>query len=47
MRSDAELFADKSDEELEKIKAYLDELHLRKIDLAEVAFSPIGTHYLW
>jgi hypothetical protein len=34
MRSDAELFADKSPEELEVIKSKLDELHLRKIDLA-------------
>lgn len=35
MRSDAAIFADKSTEELEQIKARLDELHLRKIDLAD------------
>ncbi|MGB1284928.1 MAG: hypothetical protein ACPG7F_00225 [Aggregatilineales bacterium] len=35
MRSDVELFADKSDEELNEIKAQLDTLHLRKIDMAD------------
>jgi len=35
MRSDTELFAGKSDEELARIKAGLDQLHLRKIDLAD------------
>jgi hypothetical protein len=34
-QSDAELFADKSAEELQEIKCRLDELHLRKIDLAD------------
>lgn len=35
MRSDAVLFRDKSTEQLAGIKAKLDELHLRKIDLAD------------
>jgi hypothetical protein len=35
MRSDAELFADKNEIELKLIKARLDVLHLRKIDLAD------------
>jgi len=35
MRSDAHLFADHSPEELAEIKARLDWLHLRKIDLAD------------
>jgi multidrug resistance efflux pump len=34
MRSDADLFADKSEDELAQIKSDLDELHLCKIDLA-------------
>lgn len=38
MRSDAHLFADKSPEELEAIKVRLDNLHLRKIDLADEVF---------
>jgi multidrug resistance efflux pump len=43
MRSDAELFADKSEAELAEIKARLDELHLRKIDLAdEVLILNVG-----
>lgn len=35
MRSDADVFADKSPDELSEIKARLDELHLRKIDMAD------------
>ena len=35
MHSDAETFADLSEEELAQVKARLDELHLRKIDLAD------------
>jgi hypothetical protein len=35
MRSDADLFSDKTENELAEIKARLDELHLRKIDLAD------------
>jgi hypothetical protein len=35
MRSDAELFADKSPQELQEIKHRLDILHLRKIDMAD------------
>ncbi|KKL90001.1 hypothetical protein LCGC14_1909100, partial [marine sediment metagenome] len=35
MRSDTEIFADRSATELEDIKAELDELHLRKIDLSD------------
>lgn len=43
MRSDAELFADKSEAELAEIKGRLDELHLRKIDLAdEVLILNVG-----
>jgi hypothetical protein len=43
MRSDTELFADKSEAELEQIKADLDTLHLRKIDLAdEVLILNVG-----
>lgn len=43
MRSDTELFAGKSDIELARIKADLDQLHLRKIDLAdEVLILNVG-----
>lgn len=35
MRSDADLFARFTNEHRERIKAKLDELHLRKIDLAD------------
>lgn len=35
MKSDSGLFAEKSDVELDEIKIALDELHLRKIDLAD------------
>ena len=35
LRSDHELWADKTDEQIETIKAELDELHKRKIDLAD------------
>lgn len=35
MRSDADLFADKTPDELETIKRNLDQLHFRKIDLAD------------
>ena len=35
MRTDAELFADLAPEAIERIKADLDELHKRKIDLAD------------
>lgn len=43
MRSDEELFAQRSAEELAEIKAQLDELHLRKIDLAdEVLILNVG-----
>lgn len=43
MRSDADLFADKHEYELEAIKATLDELHLRKIDIAdEVLILNVG-----
>lgn len=35
MRSDADLFADKTDKELTAIKISLDWLHFRKIDLAD------------
>lgn len=35
MRSDADLFVGRSDIELNAIKAQLDELHKRKIDLAD------------
>lgn len=35
MKSDHDLFADKSPAELEAIKHNLDELHLQKIDLAD------------
>lgn len=43
MRSDGELFAHKPDDELAQIKAALDELHLRKIDLAdEVLILNVG-----
>lgn len=35
MKSDNEIFADKSPEELEEVKSKLDWLHLRKIDLAD------------
>lgn len=41
--SDAELFADKSEEELREIKTRFDELHLRKIDMAdEVLILNVG-----
>lgn len=43
MRSDVELFADTSHDELKRIKAALDELHKRKIDLAdEVLILNVG-----
>ncbi|MGB1286092.1 MAG: hypothetical protein ACPG7F_06130 [Aggregatilineales bacterium] len=43
MRSDTALFADKTDAELTDIKARLDQLHLRKIDLAdEVLILNVG-----
>lgn len=43
MRSDADLFADKSAEALAAIKADLDTLHLRKIDMAdEVLILNVG-----
>ena len=43
MRSDAELFADKSTDEIKRIKDDLDELHKRKIDLAdEVLILNVG-----
>lgn len=43
MRSDAEIFADNTPDEVESIKANLDELHLRKIDLAdEVLILNVG-----
>lgn len=35
MKSDERLFADMSPEKLTQVKANLDELHLRKIDLAD------------
>jgi hypothetical protein len=35
MRSDAELFAEMNEEQMARVKADLDELHLRKIDLAD------------
>lgn len=35
MRSDTEIFASRSEEERQQIKADLDELHFRKIDLAD------------
>jgi len=38
MKSDNDLFADKSPEELNEIKWQLDWLHLRKIDLADEVF---------
>lgn len=43
MRSDDEIFAHKPADELAEIKAALDELHLRKIDLAdEVLILNVG-----
>lgn len=43
MRSDADLFAAMTDEERAGVKARLDELHLRKIDLAsEVLVLNVG-----
>lgn len=43
MRSDAEIFADKTPEELNQIKASLDTLHLHKIDMAdEVLILNVG-----
>ena len=45
MKSDNELFAEMDEEELEAIKADLDTLHLRKIDLAdEVLILNVGTY---
>lgn len=38
MKSDEDLFADLSPEKLEEIKTRLDELHLRKIDLADEVY---------
>lgn len=38
MKGDAALFADKSPEELERIKTNLDELHLCKIDMADIVY---------
>lgn len=38
MRSDIEIFGHMSDSEKESIKSELDELHLRKIDLADEIF---------
>jgi hypothetical protein len=38
MKSDTELFGYLSDEKREEIKTKLDELHLRKIDLADEVF---------
>ncbi|NAS22452.1 hypothetical protein GT755_12245 [Herbidospora sp. NEAU-GS84] len=35
MRSDAEIFGDMSAEDLAKVKDHLDDLHKRKIDLAD------------
>ena len=35
MRSDSELFAEMDEEQRARVKADLDELHLRKIDLAD------------
>lgn len=35
MRTDGEIFAGYTPEQLEQVKANLDELHLRKIDLAD------------
>ncbi|MEV0831489.1 MULTISPECIES: hypothetical protein [Streptosporangiaceae] len=35
MRSDTEIFGDKSEDELAEVKTRLDELHKRKIDLAD------------
>src|SRR5262245_22796375 len=43
MRSDADIFGHLTDDELAAIKAALDELHLRKIDLAdEVLILNVG-----
>ncbi len=43
MKSDHVLFADRSEAELQEIRATLDELHLRKIDLAdEVLILNVG-----
>lgn len=43
MRSDGEIFADKTPEELEQIKTDLDALHLHKIDMAdEVLILNVG-----
>lgn len=43
MRSDTEIFSSLSEDELTKIKIRLDELHLRKIDLAdEVLILNVG-----
>ena len=43
MRSDAEIFAGDPPEKIEQVKAMLDKLHLRKIDLAdEVLILNVG-----
>lgn len=43
MKSDSELFKDKTEVELEEVKKELDQLHLRKIDLAdEVLILNVG-----
>ena len=43
MRSDSEIFGHLSETELKKIKTQLDELHLRKIDIAdEVLILNVG-----
>lgn len=43
MKSDVDLFADKTADELDQIKRDLDKLHLRKIDLAhEVLILNVG-----
>jgi hypothetical protein len=38
LRSDHDLWSDKSEDEIEEIKADLDELHKRKIDLADSVY---------
>jgi hypothetical protein len=45
MKSDKELFKDYSETELKEIKTKLDELHKRKIDLAdEILFLNVGRY---
>jgi len=45
MKSDSELFEGKSEVELAEIKARLDELHMRKIDLAdEILILNVGRY---